>query len=355
LADLSFSSMNTQLILRRGIRVVACGLIAVATSGAAFAASFSSLYAFGDSLSDLGNTYNVLLTLYGSDQAVYSNFGYTAAPGRYDNGRWSNGPVWVENLNNSLGLPPLTRNNGLTSLGDGNNFAFGGSTSSTGYTNFLLPNLQTQISNYLGLASGSGSATSLYSVWSGGNDVIYYISGSNPNNPTAIQQQATTMAANIGTSITTLYNAGARSFIVANLPALGDKPNFINTPNQAFANAIVDAYNPTLAGVLAGLESQHNDITIYAWDVHSDFNQILQNPGSFGFTNTGTASFTYLGEPYPGAVVANPSEYVFWDDTHPTAPGHALLGAKAFALVPEPSSLVLVSIALAVPFLRKRR
>jgi hypothetical protein len=71
------------------------------------------------------------------------------------------------------------------------------------------------------------------------------------------------MAANIGTSITTLSDAGARSFIVANLPALGDKPNVINTPNQAFA--------------------------------------------------------------------------------------------KAFALVPEPSSLLLVSIAIAVPLLRKRR
>jgi cholinesterase len=347
--------MNTSLVSRRGMLVVACGFIVAAMSGAATAASFSSLYAFGDSLSDLGNTYNLLLTLYGSDQAVYTNVGYTAAPNRYDNGRWSNGLVWVEHLNNSLGLPALARNSGTMPLGAGTNFAFGGSTSGSGYTDFFLPNLQTQVTNYLTLASGSGSATSLYSVWSGGNDVIYYISGSNPNNPTAIDAQATTMAGNIGTSITTLYDAGARSFIVANLPALGDKPNFVNTPNQAFANAIVDAYNPKLATVLANLESQHNDITIYAWDVHTDFNQILQNPGSFGFTNTGTAAFTYEGEPYPGAVVAAPYEYVFWDQTHPTAPGHALLGQKAFALVPEPSSLVLVSIVLAVPLLRKRR
>jgi cholinesterase len=346
--------MNTPLVSRRGILVMACGLIVVATSGAALAAPFSSLYAFGDSLSDLGNTYNVLLTLYGSDQAVYTNFGYTAAPQRYDNGRWSNGPVWVEHLNNSLGLPALARNDGTMSLAAGTNFAFGGSTSSTGHTDVFLPNLQTQVSNYLGLASGSGSATSLYSVWSGGNDVIYY-TGTGSNSPGDIEVQATTMAANIGTSVTTLYDAGARSFIVANLPALGDKPNFINTPNQAFANAIVDAYNPKLAAVLSGLETQHNDITIYAWDVHSDFNQILQNPGTFGFTNTGTAAFTYQGEPYPGAVVADPNEYVFWDQTHPTAPGHALLGAKAFALVPEPSSLLLVSIAIAVPLLRKRR
>lgn len=79
--------MNTQFNLRRGIRVVACGLIAVATSGAASAASVSSLYAFGGSLSDLGNTCNVWLTLYGSDRRVYSSFGPTDAPGRYDNGR----------------------------------------------------------------------------------------------------------------------------------------------------------------------------------------------------------------------------------------------------------------------------
>lgn len=116
------------------------------------------------------------------------------------------------------------------------------------------------LNDSLGMASGSGPATSLYPVWSGGNDVIHSISGIHPNNPTAIDQQATTMAARSGTSITTLSNAGARSFIVANLPAFGDKPSFIITPNQAFASAIVDACNPKLAG----LESRHDDINIDA-------------------------------------------------------------------------------------------
>ncbi|NJK53588.1 MAG: hypothetical protein HC936_13690 [Leptolyngbyaceae cyanobacterium SU_3_3] len=49
------------------------------------AASFSNLYVFGDSLSDVGNTLN----------ATKSIFPLPDAPA-YSPGRFSNGPVWVE-------------------------------------------------------------------------------------------------------------------------------------------------------------------------------------------------------------------------------------------------------------------
>jgi phospholipase/lecithinase/hemolysin len=93
---------------------------------AANAQKFSAVVAFGDSLSDLGNTYNyssyLTLWLIGYDSYYY------------DQGRWSNGPLWVEDLDQLLGFTALQRNDG-TSL-YGTDFAWGGSTSGDGYTSF---------------------------------------------------------------------------------------------------------------------------------------------------------------------------------------------------------------------------
>lgn len=307
-------------------------------------AQYTAIYAFGDSLSDLGNTYNALGGM-ANDQSIYNLIDYTASPGRYDAGRWSNGPLWIEHLNAQLGLPVLQRNGGTSPLTSGTNFAYGGATSGTGYKDFIVANLQTQVASYVTLA-GTASSTGLYTVWAGGNDVIDYIAANSPNTPAGIDQLTTTMATNIATAVTTLYNAGARDFLVANLPALGDKPSYVNTPNQAFANEIVATYNLKLSQAISTLDTQLADLDLTPWDVFSDFNGILQNPTNYGFTNVTVGAFSGAG-PYPGMVVANPDQHVFWDDTHPTAPGHELLGGYAYAaLVPEPNSVILLGLAI---------
>jgi phospholipase/lecithinase/hemolysin len=156
-------------------KLIVCLLVGVATFSfqSVFGQSFSGIVAFGDSLSDLGNTYNEL----GSDGS-YALAGYNSY--YYDVGRWSNGPVWVENLARLLRLPALQINDG-TSL-YGTDFAWGGSTSGSGYSYYdLLSNLQAQVSSYVQLLSTSGAhmpnvSRTLFTVWSGGNDVIYKVS-----------------------------------------------------------------------------------------------------------------------------------------------------------------------------------
>jgi phospholipase/lecithinase/hemolysin len=132
--------------------------ILVFTVAGARGASFTALYAFGDSLSDRGNTYNALGGS-GADSAIYSEIGYTDQPGRYDNGRWSNGKLWVEHLNDALGLPTLQRNDGTQPVFFGTNFAWAGSRSGTGYTDLILKNLQTQIADMISLSAGSAPST----------------------------------------------------------------------------------------------------------------------------------------------------------------------------------------------------
>jgi phospholipase/lecithinase/hemolysin len=340
---------STTFLMIRSSRTVACLLFAFLVTVSADGAQFSGLIAFGDSLSDIGNLYTTLGGS-GSDQTIYNDIGYTAAPGRYDNGRYSNGPLWVEHLANQLGLGALAPNNGDQPLTEGTDFAYAGARSGTGGTDFIIPNLLTQIECYLTLTGGAASPTALYTVWAGGNDVIDYIGDQMPNTPTDIGQFTDIMASNISTAVTTLHNAGARNFLVANLPALGDKPDYVNTPNQSFANDMVTSYNPKLAQALANLRTQHAGLRLAGWDVYSDFNQVLQNPASFGFTDDTEAAFSNTG-PYPGTVVANPNQHVFWDDTHPTAPGHAYLGQfgyQAVLQIPEPSSLVLLSMSVGI-------
>jgi phospholipase/lecithinase/hemolysin len=128
----------------------------------ALAQTFRGIVAFGDSLSDLGNTYNAV----SSSITGYNSY-------FYDNGRWSNGPVWVENLDRLLNLPALQRNNGTNLYGT--DFAWGGSTTGTGATLYLFTNLQTQVSDYIGLLSTPNAAMppiskTLFTVWAGGNN-----------------------------------------------------------------------------------------------------------------------------------------------------------------------------------------
>jgi phospholipase/lecithinase/hemolysin len=334
------------VVVRRMALLVSFVLIIAAD---ARAVTFSKIFAFGDSLSDLGNTYNALGGT-GSDQLIYDELGYTTQPGRYDDGRWSNGTLWIEHVNTALNLPTLRRNDGIQDILTRTDFAFGGSESGSGRLDFgLLPNLLTQIQSAIDLSLGSVPQDALYSVWSNGNNVINYIGGNNPNTPQGIDALTTTMAGNISTGITMLYNAGARHMIVPNLPALGDKPSYVGTFNQVFANDIVASYNPKLAAEIAAFRTAHPDATVTAWDVYTQFQDMLSNPGSYGFTNTTVAALNNDAD-YPGVVVADPNSHVFWDQTHPTAAGHAILGQDALEALgvtfgfPEPTSLMLLVI-----------
>lgn len=278
----------------------------------AYSQGFSGLVAFGDSLSDLGNTTATLSDTFTGYNSYY-----------YDQGRYSNGPVWVENVARQMALSALQRNDGTNLYGT--DFAWAGSTSGTGYTYDYLANLQQQVKFYRALlttkyAQMPDIKTTLFTVWSGGNDVIYYTEDDTPIT-------AQKMCDNIAAAVTTLYHAGGRYFIVPNLPPLGDKPNYRNTKYEAKANDLVNAYNPLLQTRLSLLRSQLTGITIVAFDAHQVFKTVLMDPKAYKLTNVTDTAFTpnyYISEHY-GSVVANPDQYLFWDNTHPTRMGHAII------------------------------
>jgi phospholipase/lecithinase/hemolysin len=281
------------------------------------AQQFSAIVAFGDSLSDLGNTYNLL-----GDWGAYGLADYNSD--FYDQGRWSNGPLWVEDLALKFGFAALQRNSESNLYGT--DFAWGGSTSFSGLSFEALPNLQTQIGYYIALLTAKYArmpqpADALFTVWSGGNDVIYYVTYPDlyPLTPQEVRE-------NIATAITSLYQVGARTFLVPNLPPLGDKPNFRNTKYQKPANDFVAAYNPLLHTKLADLRQSLSGITIIEFDVYTLFKDVLNTPKKYGLTNVTDAAFNDNKD----TIAADVDHYLFWDGTHPTMAGHAIVAEGAY-------------------------
>ena len=103
----TLSQPSTLSFIGEDVAAAAASAVPVAPTVAAPGAPYTALYAFGDSLTDTGN---VSLATFGL---------LPAAP--YADRSFSNGPVWAQDLAQSLGLPPLQ-----PSLAGGTDFAYGG-------------------------------------------------------------------------------------------------------------------------------------------------------------------------------------------------------------------------------------
>jgi thermolabile hemolysin len=273
----------------------------------AAAGPFSNLALFGDSLSDIGNI----------AQAPLIN-----TPGTYYwNGRFSNGPVYAESFTTGLGLPMLTR----STVTGGNDFAYGGAkTTGTSFPdNLFVKDIDDQVSQYL--SSRTANGTTLYVVFAGANDLL---------------QGQTNMSVPINslqTSMNRLVTAGARTFLVFNLPPLGNTPRFNGSASTMTQyNNLTQQYNTALATMVNGLHASNPPVTVYQFDVSALVKSAITNPQAFGLTNVTNSAAPGLT---PGASsydtskeVPNPNEYVFWDDIHPTTFVHAILAQRALDL-----------------------
>jgi phospholipase/lecithinase/hemolysin len=292
------------------------------------ATTFSGMYVFGDSLSDNGNLYSTTYAALGT--------GYPAAP--YYNGRFSNGPVAAEDMANMLGVSGNFHDfayGGATS-GVGN-YADGGTVSSSGV--FGLPGLAGEIGGYTS-TFGSADPNALYMVWAGPND---YVAGST---------DYALAASNVASSIQSLYDTGARHFLVANMPDLSMTPDYFGS---ADAQSFAVGFNGLLATDLAGLDTAGAQLTQF--DTFGLFNDVLADPSAYGFANVSDPCYTgsYLVA-NSGTVCSDPSQYLFWDGFHPTATGHQILAnAMVTSVVPVPASALLMASGLVLLGVQLRR
>lgn len=157
---------------------------------------------------------------------------------------------------------------------------------------------------------------------------------------------------NLSIAVTSLSSVGARNIVVPNLPDLGRLPGTPADDRSSALSALTEAHNSGLAGALDSLSQNLGPVTnIIPLDVNAVFNRAIADPAQFGFTNVTNACLDNF------VVCDNPDEFLFWDNLHPTAAGHQLLGKAAFAAVPEPSSVLgtLTFGALGASALLKRK
>jgi phospholipase/lecithinase/hemolysin len=134
----------------------------------------------------------------------------------------------------------------------------------------------------------------------------------------------------------TLALAGAKQFIVPNLPPLGSLPitNTYPSPIPQELNALSVAFNQVLQAEATQLE-QSLGIHIQVLDVYGLIEGAFNDPSLYRFTNVTTDAVHDNGTDGQG--------YRFWDIVHPTTHADSLIAAAA---VPEPSSVVMLGVAL---------
>ena len=285
------------------------GLVSMAAHAAGPA--FTHLYIFGDSYCDVGNIY---LATSGAEPA---------AP--YYQGRFSNGPIWLDHIAGYMGLAPLK-----PSLAGGTDFAFGGAQVTAPYMSAAgtIPSIPQQVGLYLQSAGGKADPNALYIIEGGGNDIINATSGS----PTQLGFE---IASGIAASELLLRQAGARHFLIPDLFNVGLLPAAAG--NAAFASAATNATNTWLNKLLA-LESLLEGVHIVRLSIFSLQSAVVTDPAHFGFTNLTTpcTAIPSPSDPTP-PVCADPDHNYFWDVYHPTEFGHAFFAVtveNTFATLP---------------------
>ena len=305
------------------------------------AAAYTAIFAFGDSLSDAGN--------------LFSESEGTIPLAPYVDGHFSNGPTWVEDLSQMLGLGPMKP---FLTSNDGTNYAFGGAQTGPTDINPFDPNspvhidLPDQITAF-NLVDPHPVKGALYTLDIGANDIMNalaaYVDGKLSLD--GVQKVVGEAEANTITSVKSLVALGAQSLLFYEVPNLGLTPRFDGTPLQGLASNLAKWFN---VSVLDGLESL-DGLKVFTLDTYDLLGEIKADPSEFGFTNVSdpcwTGSFT---DPNSGTLCStDPSDqnkYLFWDEVHPTAAGHLLtaeFALDALTTVPEPSTWAMMLVGLA--------
>jgi len=333
-------------------------------------ASLLQMKVFGDSLSDTGNMFAL-------------STGLIPPVPLYFDGRFSNGPNWVDQVASLTGAGAVNNVFQSSSLTGGiDNFAIGGAYTDTfpvppGSANSndlrlptptaTFPGLQQQVATYKHLlaAGASISPDGWHVLWAGSNDILFA--------PIVIDQTLSTMTAvatqavaNIGTAIGDLYGLGAREFMLFNVADIGATPFGQLTglaPLLSFGSGL---FNSELDALMATLPGLYPGIDLMFFDVHALFSDLLSGvvsdpsvmamfpdasvmspivPAGLSFCLDQDGLLLPMG-PYFCAGL-DPNDRIFYDLVHPSSRTHSIIAAAVIDVkVPEPTTVTLLSLAL---------
>ena len=319
------------------VSTLALGLAALCASTAQ-ASPYSDLFVFGDSLSDTGNL------------SIATGGAQPPAGQPYYNGRFSDGPIWIDYLAAGLGLPL----GAMPSLAGGHDYAFAGARTGTSGS---PPGVLAQVAGMWAPAHAVADPGALYVVVGGGNDMRDARTAYTTNSAAdQAGRQAAAQAAvnNLYNSLAVLAAHGAKHVLIADLPDLGLTPEAVFLGVQAASSDASARFNALILGLevqaeaLLGLDVDLLSLAGIGTAVRND---ALNNGGGiYGITNV---SLPCAG--FAGSAGTACSASAFSDALHPSSAIGGIFGAAAIALVPEPGSVALVLLAVVGLTLQRRR
>ncbi|CAD6271878.1 unnamed protein product [Miscanthus lutarioriparius] len=315
-------------------------LLASTLATAAPTSGIPAVFAFGDSTLDPGNN-NGLATLVRADHAPYG----CGFPGAAATGRFSDGKLITDYIVESLGVKdvlPAYRDSGLTvaEASTGVSFASGGSglddlTAQTA----MVSTFGSQIGDFQDLLGKIGmpqaaeiASRSLYVISAGTNDVTmnYFILPVRAGSFPTIDQYSDYLIGRLQGYIQSLYNLGARNFMVSGLPPVGCLPvtRSLNLASGggcvANQNAAAERYNAALQQMLTKLEAASPGATLAYVDVYTPLMDMVTQPQKYGFTETSQGccgnGLLAMGALCTSALpqCRSPAQFMFFDSVHPT-------------------------------------
>ena len=257
-------------------------------SAYAQAPSPDNIIVFGDSLSDTGNAFEATRHV------------EPPSPPYFD-GRFSNGPVWVEDFAANFGLkvdPAL--------LG-GTNYAVGGA------------KVGTDLDSMKNQAQVFAATRPIHS-----NDVFVVFGGGNDLQPGDTADFVANLAMKVGDIVKNLAAHGATIFLVPNIPNKGLTPSARSAGTIAQEQQLTMAFNAAVDVILNDAATRLK-VKIIRVDLFTLAQSAVTMPTPFGFTNVTDPCLVGT------AVCSDPNSYLFWDDVHPTARGHQFIASTALA------------------------
>ena len=308
-----------------GLAIVAALLLS--TPARAAAQEYSEVVVFGDSLSDSGNAFAIRGAASTPPDYALDPFLVPGAPYARGGHHFQDGASWVEQLARSLGVSGSARPAFQSAGAVARNFAVGGARAREDGINVNLP---AQVANYLERADGIASPTALYVIAIGSNDVrdalVAYSRGQNGG---AILAAA---LGSVAQSITALSAAGARTFLVWNVPNIGLTPalRMAGPAASQLATTLSVAFNAQLMPLLGQIAAAVPSIRIVSFDAFGLLTSIVADPGAYGMSNVTSACVTPSEPPFKCGL---PDEFLFWDGIHPTRATHAIIAQQVMGLL----------------------
>ena len=268
--------------------------------------TINRIVAFGDSLSDTGNTFN-------GSQWIFPN------SNSWFLGHFSNGLVWTEYLANAKNLPLY-------------NWAVGGAAGVNEYG--ILTGIYDQISSfntYMKSAKNYHIENTLFTLEFGLNDFMNY------------DRNITEVKSDYSTALIRLTDAGAKNILLMTLPDASKAPQFkyATADKVTLVSQQIKQFNLFIKEQAAYYKQKGINITLV--DAYQIFENVTSEPQKYGFVNAKDACMDINRSSSKDYLMSHTltndcaqhgsDKYVFWGVTHPTTAMHKYIARKIITTV----------------------